>query len=150
MEHGTNLVNVLLLDRDDIPAFWGHIKGYLSDALDKSQWSERYPLPSLYADLLTGDSQCWIVSKNQLIIGVAVTQEIQYPLGKSLFVYLLGGKSMDEWACRLHKEFDIHAQGNNIKWIDACARHGLGKKYLVRIGYHAVSNHYCYKVKDNG
>lgn len=143
------MVNVILLDKDDIPAFWEHIKSYLLDALNKSQWLERYPLPSLYADLLTGESQCWIVSKDQSILGVAVTQEIKYPLGKSLLVYLLGGQKMDEWVDSLHKNFDVYAQKNDIKWIDACARHGLGKKYLVRIGYSAATNHYCYKVKNN-
>lgn len=140
------MVNILLLNRNDIPAFWEHIKGYLSDALDKSQWSERYPLPSLYADLLTGESQCWIVSKDQLIVGVAVTQEIQYPLGKSLLVFMLGGEKMSEWADRLHKEFEINARKNGIRWIDACARTGLGKKYLLNLGFKTLNNHYCYEV----
>ena len=147
VEHGTNLVNVITLDKEDITAFWQHIKQLLIVGLEKSRWNERYPIQSLYTDLLTGELKCWIVSGDNIIKGVAVTQDIEYPLGKSLLVYLLSGENMHEWADHLHKEFIKYAEKNNYKWIDACARQGLGKKYLAGLGLNTLNNHYCFEVK---
>lgn len=146
VDHGISLVNVILLKNDDIPALWEHIEHLLKYALDKSKWSDRYPIETLYNDLISDDLQCWIVTNENLIKGVAVTQDIEYPLGKSLLVFFLGGEDMICWADELHKQFVSHAKSNCYKWIDACARPGLGKKYLNRLGFLELNNHYCYEV----
>ena len=39
-----------------------------------------------------------------------MTQDIEYPLGKSLLVYLLSGENMHEWADHLHEEFIKYAE----------------------------------------
>lgn len=146
--HGTNLVNVIPLQPGDIPAFWQHIKHILQDALDKSKWSERYPLEALHIDLINGENKCWIISEVNSIRGVAITQELQYPLGKSLMVFLLSGKDMHQWFENLNGCLMSYASENGIKWIDACAREGMGKKYLRQLGYENNANHYVLGVNN--
>lgn len=147
-EHGISLVNVLPLQPDDIPALWQHIKHSLQNALDKSKWSERYPIESLYSDLISGENKCWIISDAQTIKGIAITQDLQYPLGKSVMVFLLAGKEMHQWYENLHESLVNYAKLNGMKWIDACAREGMGKKYLHEIGYKNNANHYVLEVKN--
>jgi len=136
-------MNVLLLKQSDIDVFWSYIDKMLVHVLDKSGWGKRYPIDSLYNDLIDGDLKCWIISDEKDIHGVAITQEIEYPLGKSLLVFQLVGKNMEVWHTQLSDSFDKYAKENGIKWIDACGRPGLGKKYLNTLGYKDLNYHYC-------
>jgi len=139
-------MNIILLNQSDIDVFWSYIDVKLNHVLTKSGWGERYPIDSLYDDLTEGALQCWIVSDERDIHGVAVTQDIDYPLGKSMLVFQLVGENMEVWHRQLSESFDKYAQQNGIRWIDACARAGLGKKYLSEIGYKTLNNHYVKEV----
>lgn len=141
-------MNIILLKQSDIDVFWSYIDRLLTDALIKSRWIERYPIDSLLDDLENGVLQCWIVSDEKDIHGVAITQELEYPLGKSLMVFLLSGNRMIEWYKDLNIKLAKYAKKNKIKWIDACAREGLGKKYLSNIGYKNHANHYVLGVNN--
>ena len=141
-------MNIILLKQSDIDVFWSYIYRILTNALIKSRWIERYPIDSLLDDLENGVLQCWIVSDERDIHGVAITQELEYPLGNSLMVFLLSGDRMSEWYKELNIKLVEHAKKNNIKWIDACAREGLGKKYLAEIGYKNHANHYVLGVNN--
>jgi len=140
---------VLLLGKEGIETFFEHVDKLFLDALEKSKWIERYPLESLHGDLVSGECKCWVINDGKEVQGVAVTQDMQYPLGKSLLVFLLAGNNMHEWYKELHDELCAYAKRNNMKWIDACAREGLGKKYLSSIGYSNNANHYSIGV-DHG
>lgn len=142
-------MNVLLLQQLDIDVFWSYIDRMLTDALVKSRWIERYPIDSLLDDLENGVLQCWIVSDERDIHGVAITQELEYPLGNSLMVFLLAGDRMSEWYKELNINLIEYAKKNKIRWIDACAREGLSKKYMAKEGYENHANHYVLGV-DNG
>jgi len=148
IQHGTNLVSVFLLNQGEIHAFWQHIKDHLQGALDKSNWSERYPIETLYSDLISGEHKCWIISDSTTIQGVSITQDLEYPLGKSVMVFLLTGDGMHLWYEKLHESLVSYAKTNGMKWIDACAREGMGKKYLKNIGYKNNANHYVLEVKN--
>ena len=139
-------MNVLLLKQSDIDVFWSYIDRMLSHVLEKSGWGERYPIDALLDDLENGGLQCWIVSDERDIHGVAITQDIDYPLGKSMLVFQLVGENMEVWHKQLSDSFDKYAKENGIRWIDACARPGLGKKYLSNIGYKELNNHYVKEV----
>lgn len=141
-------MNVLLLKQSDIDVFWSYIDRMLSHVLEKSGWGERYPIDALLDDLENGVLQCWIVSDERDIHGVAITQDLEYPLGNSLMVFLLSGNSMTEWYKDLNNRLIEYAKQNKIKWIDACAREGLGKKYLSNIGYKNHANHYVLGVNN--
>jgi hypothetical protein len=121
---------------------WPKVKNILSDTLKKTGWNERYPLHYLHSDLVNDELQCWIIEEYQEIKGVAVTQIIEYPLGKSLFIFQLGGSNMADWYKKLQECFVVYADLKGAKWIDASARPGMGKKYLNGLGYKIQNYHY--------
>lgn len=139
-------MNIILLKQSDIDVFWSYIDRMLSHVLTKSGWGERYPIDALLDDLENDVLQCWIVSDEKDIHGVAITQEIEYPLGKSLLVFQLVGENMQVWHKQLSDSFYKYAKENGIKWIDACGRSGLGKAYLSELGYKSTTNHYVKEV----
>jgi len=139
-------MRVILLSPNEVTLYWMLIKDMLIGALEKSKWIDRYPIQALYDDLIESDKKCWLVVTYEKIIAVAVTQDVDYPLGKSLLVFQLFGDDMETWYSLLNENFDKYSRDLGIKWIDACAREGLGKKYLSRIGYKVLNHHYCKKV----
>lgn len=142
-------MNIIKLNVSDVDVFWSHVDRILTDALIKSKWIERYPIDALLDDLEKGNMDCWIVSDEKEIHGVAITQDLNYPLGDSLMVFLLSGSNMQDWYEDLNIKFIEYAKSKNMKWIDACAREGLSKKYLNVLGYENNANHYVLGV-DNG
>lgn len=135
-------MNIIKLNISDIDVFWSYIDRLLTNALIKSRWIERYPIDSLLDDLENGNMDCWIVSDEKEIHGVAITQDLNYPLGDSLMVFLLAGNNMQDWYEKLNDTFIEYAKSKNMKWIDACAREGLSKKYMADKGYKNHANHY--------
>lgn len=138
------MINVTLCS--NIQDAWPRVKNILSDTLNKTGWEQRYPLHYLYVDLVSNELQCWIIEEYQEIKGVAVTQIIEYPLGKCLFVFQLGGSNMADWYKKLQECFVTYAIQIGAKWIDASARAGMGKQYLHDLGYKTQNYHYTYEV----
>lgn len=121
---------------------WPYVKSFLKSAIIKSNEQDRVDLSDIIIDIISGNAQLFVAVDNDEIIAAVVTVFADQYNGKSLNIYLLGGKRITEWVDNVHAEIVKFAKLNNVRWIDVCTRPGIGKLIEKRFGY--KSQNICY------
>ena len=88
----------------------------------------------LYAAIQAGEMSLWAVHAGEDVQAVVVLSVIPIPGGKKLFVQLLAGSNMDEWADELEKVIADCRDILGATCVEASCRPGLAR-YLGRRGW---------------
>lgn len=129
-------------------AIWQDVRHYLTNALMQYDWHDRYPVDFVLINLIHKKLILWCVVKDQKIIGTFVTEEIVYPMGLALHIFLLAGDSFEEWADLAQNCLKKRAKEINARWIDAIARKGFYKHCLKDMGYKDTQQHFAFEVEQ--
>ena len=132
---------------NSVAPMWLKVRPFLDAALNKYGVNERFPLDCVLADLVSGKSQLWIIVDADKIVSATVTEVEEYPLGKQLIIFLMGGDSMQDWGDLLHDAMVKYAKEVGAKWIDTGSRRGIGKMFYDRLGYTRKYETYSFEVK---
>ncbi len=140
-------MDIYLVPSDNVSLIWLKVRPFLDAALNKYGVSERFPLDCVLADLVSDKSQLWIIVDADKIVSATVTEVEEYPLGKQLIIFLMGGESMQDWGDLLHNAMVKYAKEVGAKWIDTGSRRGIGKMFYDRLGYTRKYETYSFEVK---
>lgn len=143
------MIEIHKINRENVAETWPHMRDYFDAALRKFGMHERYPLDFVLRDLISGQSQSWLVLDDNKLVSAVVTETIEYPLGKVLNLFLMGGENMDDWGDVLHEAMVKYAKEINARWIDTGSRRGIGKKFYDRLGYARKYENYTYEVASD-
>lgn len=86
--------------------------------------------------LPSGRYQMWLVSNDNEIVAVAVTEVVSYPARSALRIVALSGTGFDNWGLVLSELLESFARCVNAKHIEAIGRRGL-ERLLKPLGYEA-------------
>ena len=145
----TGMIEIHKINRENVAETWPHMREFLDAALQKFGMHERYPLDFVLRDLISGQSQSWLVLDDSKLVSAVVTETIEYPLGKVLNLFLMGGEDMNNWGDILHEAMVKYAREINARWIDTGSRRGIGKKFYDRLGYARKYENYTYEVASD-
>lgn len=140
------MIEVRKVSKENAAEAWPYMREFLDAALRKFNMDERYPLDYVLKDLVTGQSQGWLVIDDSKLVSAVVTEVIEYPLGKVLNLFLMGGEDMSNWGDILHEAMVKYAKEIDARWIDTGSRRGIGKKFYDRLGYARKYENYTYEV----
>lgn len=107
---------------------------------------KKYPLDYVLRDLVAGTAQGWLIVQNDKPVSATVTEIQEYPLGKAVNIFLMGGDSMQDWGDELHEAIVKYAREIGAKWIETGSRRGIGKLFYDRLGYTRRYESYTYEV----
>lgn len=126
--------------------YWPSMRDYLDAALKKFDTDKKYPLDYVLRDLIAGTAQGWLIVQNDKPVSATVTEIQEYPLGKAVNIFLMGGDSMQDWGDELHEAIVKYAREIGAKWIETGSRRGIGKLFYDRLGYTRRYESYTYEV----
>lgn len=132
--------------KENVAENWPFMRDFLDAALKKYGMDARFPLDFVLRDLTTGESQGWLIVKDGKPVSAAVTETQDYPLGKAVNIFLMGGEGMSEWGDLLHEAIVRYAQEIKAAWIDTGSRRGIGKMFYDRLGYVRKYETYTFEV----
>ena len=88
------MIEVFKINKEVIHEYWPHMRDFLQSALEKFGTHERFPIEYVLLDLTAGRSQGWVIVESGTVVSAIVTEQIQYPLGKALNIFLVGGENI--------------------------------------------------------
>lgn len=102
---------------------WPAVRHLIAEALE---YAHGHSPEDVLARIQGGQSQLWVVEKDMLIVGCAVTEVCSYPRSRTLQIWLLCGIDLEKWKpCIAQLETFAKAQG--CDFIEATGRRGLEK-----------------------
>ena len=102
---------------------WPAVRHLIAEALE---YSNDYSPEDVLLRIRGGQSQLWVVEKDMLIVGCAVTEVACFPRNRILQVWLLCGIDFEKWKpCIAQLEGFARSQG--CTFIEATGRRGLEK-----------------------
>jgi hypothetical protein len=105
---------------------WHILKGYLKEALDHSV--NETPLEEWLKRILSYQAQLWIsVNEQEKLLGVGITQFIQYTTHKTLHIVAVGGEGLLERISEAYYPIENFARENDCKAVEQWGRRGWGK-----------------------
>lgn len=129
------MADIYKIEANEVTSYWPYMREWLCNALEHFETHVRMPIDYVLIELIEGRYQSWFIANESGATGAAVTYIDEYPQGKVLFGFLMGGKNIDEWGDLLHETMVIYARERGCKWIEVCSRKGLGKTHYSRLGY---------------
>lgn len=116
---------------DGVVSAWIVISEYLQRAIDTGQGESS--LTDYLRKILNGSAQCWVVlDKDEHIVGVGLTEILQYNQHKTLHIIAFSGDNFDEQA-QIFPTVVEYAKFNGCKSIEQWGRKGWAKvlpKYI--------------------
>lgn len=131
---------------DMVAVVWHLIRPYLQSALESSEFHERYTVNDLYNDIKQSNYLCWVATENEKIKAAAITEIVDHPHGRSVYIFLVGGEDFDSWGDEMQEAFMAHAKRYDATWMDALVRPGFAKVLSKKYGYKRVTEMISMKV----
>lgn len=128
-------VQVWKLHPDIVPANWPYMRPFLQDALQKQGTDKRCPLDFVLLELMTGATIGWVITNFDKPVCAMITKIEHYPLGDSVFIFLLGGDDWIKWGDELDTALMRYANDVGAKWVDTKCRKAIGKILGTGYGY---------------
>lgn len=114
---------------DEIAGVWSRIVEFLQKPLIRMEMTKDFDVSDLYREITEQNMQCWLVIREDRIIGVCLTQILIYPRRKVLGIPFLGMEphSIHQWLGHLEvlKSF--------ARYHGCSAIRGWGRKGWVKI-----------------
>jgi hypothetical protein len=118
-------MKIILLTTDQTVQHWSVISGYLSKVIEHSQGESS--LTDYLKKILNEYVQCWAVVDNNLnIIGVGLTQYLQYSQHKTLHIIAFSGSDFEEQS-KVFPTVEQFARDSGCKAIEQWGRPGWAK-----------------------
>jgi hypothetical protein len=94
-------------------------------------------------------AKVWLVfvEETKKLVGVAVTEEVEYPRYKNLRVTLLGGHGLEGWKGIMDREFLAYCTQAGLSNIEVVGRKGF-TRVLAPLGYESVYTVLLKNVKE--
>lgn len=129
------MADIYKIEANEVVSYWPYMREYLNNALEHFDTHVRMPIDYVLCKLIEGEYQSWFIANEAGATGAAVTYIDEYPQGKVLFGFLMGGENISEWGDLLHETMVKYAREQGCNWIEVCSRKGLGKTFYNRLGY---------------
>ena len=112
---------------DHARAAWPKVKKHLKPAVEMS--GGRWALEYVLAGLVTGEQLLWVVvnEADDICVGAATTEIIQYPEKKFVAIHFLGGDDFAIWYQDLLGALTDYAGHTGCDGIETNARFGVWK-----------------------
>jgi len=118
-------MKIILLTPDQTVQHWSIISGYLNKVIEHSQGEST--LTDYLKKILNEYVQCWAVVDNDLnIIGVGLTQYLQYSQHKTLHIIAFSGSDFEEQS-KVFPTVEQFARDSGCKAIEQWGRPGWAK-----------------------
>lgn len=118
------MIKIVPVTPDGVVSMWGTISRYLVKAIEYGQGEST--LTDYMRKCLNKTAQCWVVTKNEVIVGAGLTEIIQYSQHKTLHIIAFSGDSFDEQA-QVFPTIIEYAKFNKCKSIEQWGRKGWAK-----------------------
>lgn len=116
----------VLIPPEQVENIWSVVREHLRPAIDLSgeRWRQEY----VYARLVTGQQQLWVVLNDiGLIFGAMTTEPIAYPERRALAIHFLGGVNFDGWYEEILKPVIEFAKRQKCTVLECLGRDGFWK-----------------------
>jgi hypothetical protein len=113
-------------DIDSLPQVFPQVKDYLEGAME---YAPEYSLEDIVSSILEGDSQLFVISNEEEVVGAAVTVLEKHPRRSYVQIHLLGGKDINGWANVLREKLKEYAAGLGYDGLCIHARKGWQKVF---------------------
>lgn len=103
---------------EHILAFWDDCKPFLQRALDKTYGE--FTIEDILDNLLEEKEQLHILTKEDQLVGAAVTEVVDYPRRRALRIHLMGGQLLNGTLEALEDHMVLGAKAidaDHIEWI---------------------------------
>lgn len=105
---------------------WGHTCQLIEDAIEHA-WG--VGPADVFKRLQEGSAVLWIVEKDLKIVGIVVTEIVNYPRGRSLNIWLTAGKNLHEWK-DCFASLECFARHHGCDYVETTCRPGM--KHVLR------------------
>jgi hypothetical protein len=121
-----NGYTISMVPRELIGESWFAVRRFLYEAVEQA-WG--YDLDDVLQRLYKEECCLWVLEKDMKIQACVVTEIINYPQGRALNIWLLGGEDFKEWKDCI-ASLESYARHYRCDFITGMARPGLMK--LIR------------------
>lgn len=108
---------------DQIEQHSDKVVAYINKALTQAP---EVSLKWVNDNIMSGNSQLWLVTNNEDLVGIVVTNGIYYPTTSRLLIHLLGGEDIHNWV-GLISEIEAWAEEKGLDGIEIQGRKGWAK-----------------------
>jgi hypothetical protein len=91
----------------------------------------------------------WVIEREDELMGVALTQTVQYPQRVTIRINTLAGHSLEEWVDEALKAFEDWAIALGITYFEYYGRLGFNK-FLKPHGYKLIQGLYVKDEQEKG
>lgn len=112
------------LNKEQTIQHWPILSRYLRKVLEHGQ--EESTLTDYLTKVLVGVAQCWAVINNENIVGVGLTEFLQYSQHKTLHIIAFSGNNFEEQS-KVFPTVEAFAKNNGCKAIEQWGRKGWAK-----------------------
>lgn len=107
---------------------------FLEPAIEESH--SEMSIQDLFGLVLRDEAKIWLVFEkiSQKLVGVAATQETEYPHHSNLRVTFIGGHDMLEWQDWLDNAFCAYCEKHRLANVEVVGRKGFARR-LNALGY---------------
>jgi hypothetical protein len=117
-------MNIQQLTREQTIENWPTLSRYLRKVLQHGQGEST--LTDYLTKVLTGYAQCWAVLEGTAIVGVGLTEFLNYSQHKTLHIIAFSGGNFEEQS-KVFPTVEAFAKENNCKAIEQWGRPGWAK-----------------------
>lgn len=112
------------LNKEQTIKYWPTISEYLFKVIEHGQGEST--LTDYLTKTLVGVAQCWAVVDNDNIVGVGLTEFLQYSQHKTLHIIAFSGSNFEEQS-KVFPTVEQFARDNGCKAIEQWGRQGWAK-----------------------
>lgn len=116
----------LIYGLDSILHTWELVRAMVERAMARTQGE--FTAQDLLNRILHCKAQLWLITKDQLIQGVCITEVIDYPQKAILRIIILAGSDMTAWQEELCDKLVSFARLHNLQALEAYGRAGFIKQ----------------------
>ena len=119
-------MNIRLVLPEEILSRWSEISPYIQEAIDKGQGENS--LLDHARKLLHCNTHCWLIEdQDNKLIGVGITEFMQYAQYKVLHIVTLTGKDFESWGGLVFPRIEGFAKAGGAAYVEQWGRTGWTK-----------------------
>ena len=141
------MIAVYKISQEQVLDYWPEMRDFLEKGLAAFDQHDLFPLDMVLRDLLLGDAQGWLATKDDMPICAVATRINSYPKGDAVLVWLMGGEYVQSWCATVHNAIVKYADEIGAKWVETNTRRGMGKLFQESLGYKRKHENYLYGVR---
>ena len=105
------------------------LEPFVIEALEHA--GDRYGPDDVLASLTAGKRQMWVPMDGAEVLGIVITEIIEYPRLKAATVFALAGKRFSEWFCHL-EVIEEWARSHGCAVVEMSGRRGWARRLAWR------------------